>query len=55
MLKSVKKGDKVRISMPIHGRYCLGVVDSVNGFLVYVKLNYRGIVCERYKNEISKC
>lgn len=51
---SVRVGDYVRISMPLHGRYCLGNVTKIDGGYVYIKLNYKGIVVERLLSEIRE-
>ena len=48
-----KVGDSVRVAMPIHGRYCLGKVIQVDGYDVYVKLNYKGIEVHRLINEVK--
>ncbi len=47
-----KVGSKVRVAMPLHGRYCLGEVIKIDGYDIYVKLNYKGIVVHRLINEI---
>lgn len=49
----LKVGDSVRIAMPIHGRYCLGRILSVDGYDVYVKLNYKGIEVHRLYHEVK--
>lgn len=48
----IKVGDTVRISMPIYNRYCIGKVESVDGYDVYVRMNYRRILVHRYPCEI---
>ena len=51
----MKEGDKVRLKKSPFGRYCLGVIEWIDGDYLYVKMNYRGILCQLYRNEISKC
>ena len=51
--KLPKVGDTVRVAMPIHGRYCLGKVIQVDGYDIYVKLNYKGIEVHRLINEVK--
>ena len=48
-----KIGDKVRISMPVLGKYNRGVICHRDGGDVYITLNYKSIVVHRYDNEIT--
>ena len=47
-------GDKVRIKQPFVGRYCIGTIVNIDGWHVYIKMNYKGIIIHRYPNEIIK-
>ena len=51
-----KIGDYVKIqkSMALHNRYCFGTIVHINGAYINVKLNYKGIIVERYPCELSK-
>ena len=51
-----KVGDYVRIqqSMALHNRYCYGTIVNINGAYIDVKLNYKGIIVERYPCELRK-
>lgn len=50
--KILCKGDKVRVTMPVHNLYCRGIIQKVDGFDIYVKLTYKGIVVHRLYNEV---
>jgi hypothetical protein len=52
----MKKGDKVRVPkwMAIGGYYNRGVVTYVNGANVLVKLNFKGVICHLYLNELTQ-
>lgn len=50
-----KVGDKVRVPkwMAVHGRYNRGVITVKDGANVLVKLNFKGVICHLYTNEIT--
>lgn len=51
-----KVGEYVRIqqSMALYNRYCFGTIVHINGAYINIKLNYKGIIVERYPCELSK-
>ena len=54
LTETFNEGDKVRIAMPIHGRYGRGVIEKILWHDVYVRLNYKNILVHRYLNELTK-
>lgn len=52
----LKRGDRVRVPQwaAISNVYCRGKVASCDGVNVMVRLNYRGIKCHHYVNEVTK-
>lgn len=52
----LKVGDKVRVPkwMAISGYFNRGVIERINGADIYVKLNFKGVICHLYPNELTK-
>ena len=50
-----KVGDKVRVPkwMAVYKRYNRGVITYKNGANLLVKLNYKGVMCHLYINEVT--
>ena len=52
--QNLEIGDSVRLKHPIDKRYVNGVVETIDGWNVYVKMKYKGILVHRYPNELIK-
>jgi hypothetical protein len=50
----LKKGDRVRVPkwMAIGNHFNRGVITHINGAYIFVKLNYKGVMCVPYINEV---
>jgi hypothetical protein len=50
----MKVGSTVRTQYKFYGRRRIGTIESIDGWYIYVRLNYKNILIEAYPVELTE-